>query len=568
VAAVSPIPGASSAEIHAFAPARAARAKLRVGVFADRALQPRWIVEALAKVAACEYAEIVAVVTAGNVQSGVRPRSRCETQGGGSRFSAAESPPWLLKAYTRLDRRIFGGASDWLAPSDVRQLVPPPRRFEVERADGPAMRESSLDVAFVLGSIDEAALDGVARYGTWRYCFGDEQECTESLAGVRELLENRPTIASAIRIRRGRGREDRIAHPSWSRAFAFSLARGHDGLFPKSAQFVARALRDLHAQGAAWFDYATEPAAHARGDRSPGSLSLVRDFVRVGGRIAQRAIEHLTTVGQWTLAYRFVNEEPWTGSLEGFVRLTPPRDRFWADPFPLEHHGRHYIYFEELPFAAHRAHISVIEVKRDGTHSEPLRVLERDYHLSYPFLLQEGGELYMIPETAHNRAIELYRCVRFPDRWKFERTLVPDVWCADATIHRANGRLWMFATMGCEGGEINDELHLFSAEHLLGEWKPHRRNPVKSDVRNARPAGRLFLQDGLLIRPAQICTPLYGSGIALNRVTRLDELEYREEEVRRIVPAGRDGILGLHTINRAGALSVADAFLRRSRFGA
>ncbi|HZZ90989.1 MAG TPA: hypothetical protein VFE23_00400 [Usitatibacter sp.] len=553
MAAVSPIPGAPSAGIRPFAPARAARAKLRIGVFADRALQPRWIVEALARVAACEYAEIVAIVT--------------EQNRGRSRNSPDETPAWLLRAYTRLDRRLFGGGTDWLAPSDVRRLVPAPRRFEVERA-GAAMRESSLDVAFVLGDVDEEALDGVARFGTWRYCFGDEQDCNESLAGVRELLENRPTIASAIRIRRGAGQEDRIAHPSWSRAVAFSLARGHDGVFPKSAQFVARSLRDLHAQGAAWFENATEPAAQARADRSARGPSLVRDLLRVGGRVAQRTVEHLTTVGQWTLAYRFVNDEPWTGSLEGFVRLAPPKDRFWADPFPLEHHGRHYIYFEELPFAAHRAHISVMEVKRDGTHSEPVRVLERDYHLSYPFLLQEGGELYMIPETAHNRAIELYRCVRFPDKWKFERTLVPDVWCADATIHRAGDRLWMFATQGQEGSEINDELHIFTADHLLGEWKPHRRNPVKSDVRNARPAGRLFLQHGDLIRPAQICTPLYGSGIALNRVTRLDDLEYREEEVRRIVPAGRDGILGLHTINRAGALSVTDAFLRRSRFGA
>jgi hypothetical protein len=126
----------------------------------------------------------------------------------------------------------------------------------------------------------------------------------------------------------------------------------------------------------------------------------------------------------------------------------------------------------------------------------------------------------------------------------------------------------MFATQGEEGGEINDELLIFSADRLHGEWKPHRRNPVKSDVRNARPAGRLFTRDGMLIRPAQICTPLYGSGIALNRVTRLDDIDYTEEEVRRIVPDGRDGILGLHTINRAGALSVTDAFLRRSRFGA
>ena len=557
MAAVSPIPGESapgaSADIRPFAPARAARAKLRIAVFADHAQQPRWVVEALAKVAACEHAEIVAIVT--------------EQNPGRSRISHAETP-LLWRAYTRVDRRVFGRGTDWMQPTDVRLLVPAVRRHEVAQVGTtPLLRDKAVDVAFALGGVDDRALDGMARYGTWRYCFGDDHGTAAHLAGVHELLDDRQTLASAIRIRRGAGLDDRIAHPSWSRAIAFSLARGHDGLFPKTAQFLLRTLRDLHAQGAAWFDQATLPAAHARNERFPGPIALARDLARVGGRIASRTLEHLTTVGQWTLAYRFVNDEPWTGSLEHFVRLAPPKDRFWADPFPLEHHGRHYIFFEELPFAANRAHISVMEVKRDGSYSTPVRVLERDYHLSYPFLVQDGGELYMIPETAHNRAIELYRCVRFPDKWKFERALVPGVWCADATIHRAGDRLWMFASIGEEGGEINDELMLFSADRLLGEWKPHRRNPVKSDVRNARPAGRLFVENGELIRPAQICTPLYGSGIALNRVTRLDDVDYREEEVRRIVPDGERGILGLHTINRAGALSVTDAFVRRSRFG-
>ncbi len=156
--------------------------------------------------------------------------------------------------------------------------------------------------------------------------------------------------------------------------------------------------------------------------------------------------------------------------------------------------------------------------------------------------------------------------MEFPRRWKLEKVLLRDVWCADATLHRAPDGWWMFATLGAEGGEVNDELHLFHADRLLGEWRPHRRNPVKSDVRGARPAGRLFEAGGALYRPAQICAPLYGSGIALHRVRRLGEGEYAEEEERRIVP--RDtAVLGMHTLNRAGTLSVTDAFVRRPRFG-
>jgi hypothetical protein len=49
-------------------------------------------------------------------------------------------------------------------------------------------------------------------------------------------------------------------------------------------------------------------------------------------------------------------------------------------------------------------------------------------------------------------------------------------------------------------------------------------------------------------------------------VTRLDARAFEEEEERRIVPAEGSGILGLHTVNRAGSLSVTDAFVRRPRF--
>ena len=83
-------------------------------------------------------------------------------------------------------------------------------------------------------------------------------------------------------------------------------------------------------------------------------------------------------------------------------------------------------------------------------------------------------------------------------------------------------------------------------------------------MRCSRPAGRLFAQAGKLYRPSQICAPLYGAGIALQRVTRLDDA-FEEQEERCIVPAQGEGVLGLHTINRAGDLSVTDAFVRRPR---
>jgi hypothetical protein len=531
--------------------------RLRVGVFADSAFQPRWLVESLAAIAGSDYAEITAIALA----PGGTPRSE----------------PLLWQAYGRVDRALFGGSADWSARRDLALLVPRERRVAMDDASccwKARIRDARLDVAFVAGDLDIAPLEGLARHGTWRFCFGEGHGTCEPLAAVREVVTAHPVMASGIRIHLGDGRPDRIACQSWSRTSAFSIARSRDTLFAKTGQFLARALRDLHAGGAAWIEHGTEPASDAAAERFPAAGGLLRDIGTLGARVARRAAEKALTVEEWSIAFRFSDEESWSGSLEGFHRLDPPKGGFWADPFPIQVNGRNYIFFEELPAGADKAHICVVEVDRQGRASPPVKVLERPYHLSYPFLIEEEGRLYMIPETANNNTVEIYRCVEFPAKWKLERVLMNGVFCADATLHREGDRWWMFANAASAGGDINDELHLYSADRLLGDWTPHRRNPVKSDVRSSRPAGRLFRRGNRLYRPGQIGAPRYGSGIALHHVTRLTQDEYLEEEDRRIVPpacdargqAASEAILGIHTINRAGDLSVTDAFRRRSRF--
>ena len=78
-------------------------------------------------------------------------------------------------------------------------------------------------------------------------------------------------------------------------------------------------------------------------------------------------------------------------------------------------------------------------------------------------------------------------------RWRLERVLLEGVRLVDATLHRAADRWWMFAnSRRRREPHVRRRAALFHAERLLGEWKPHPSNPVKSDVRCARPAGELF----------------------------------------------------------------------------
>ena len=79
------------------------------------------------------------------------------------------------------------------------------------------------------------------------------------------------------------------------------------------------------------------------------------------------------------------------------VAIRPPEAVFWADPFLLRRNQRTWILFEELAFATNRGHISAIEIDVAGRPvAAPRVVLREPWHLSYPFLWQEGGRLYMI----------------------------------------------------------------------------------------------------------------------------------------------------------------------------
>ena len=519
----------------------------RVGIFADAALQPRWVLEAIGRAAASGCATVVWVLT--------------------PQRESGEQAPVLWRAYCRADQALFGSGSDWSAARDVRLVVPLSRRAGMDDSGAweARVREANLDVALVLGDIDDARVAPLARYGAWRFFFGEAQGTSAPLAGLREVLDGSPVTASGIRIHLADGKPDRIAYQSWSRTCAFSVAKSRDAIFAKTAEFLARSLRDLQAGGEKWLAGCTEAARPRAAQRFPSTPQVLRDISRMGARIAMRAAEKALTVEEWAIAYRFSDQESWNGSLEGFHRLDPPKGWFWADPFPIQVNGRNYIFFEELPLGSDRAHISVVEVDRAGNASKPVKVLERPYHLSYPFLVEEDGRLYMIPETANNNTVEIYRCVDFPTGWKLERVLLKDMFCCDTTLHREGDRWWMFTNAAAHGADVNDELHLYSADRLLGDWRPHRRNPVKSDVRSARPAGRLFRNGSHLYRPGQIGAPHYGAGIALHQVKRLTQDEYVEEEESRIVPRS-EAVLGIHTINRAGDLSVTDAFVRRSRF--
>jgi hypothetical protein len=299
------------------------------------------------------------------------------------------------------------------------------------------------------------------------------------------------------------------------------------------------------------------------GGRNRGDIGFLRAYAssalpRLGREALRRArYRH----AHWRIGYRFTDTPgvAETGELGlGWRQVPDDGGHFYADPFPFQWQGRHFIFVEDYPHATGKALISVVEVDQAGAPSRPMPVLEERFHLSYPQLFERDGAIWMLPEASASDRLTLYRAERFPDRWTPEAVLLDGRAVSDATLLEHDGRLWLFATEREGHGSTSDTLAVFHAPTLKGPWTPHRMNPILIDRRRARPGGAFIRTGGRILLPVQDGTETYGGGLGLSELLQLD---YTCVRLSDPVPVGAKGdwpYPQIHTLNRAGRLEVID----------
>jgi hypothetical protein len=225
------------------------------------------------------------------------------------------------------------------------------------------------------------------------------------------------------------------------------------------------------------------------------------------------------------------------------VRWLPERARGWlADPVGVR---GPVVPAEAFDPATGRGHLARTEL---GAGAPVVPVLEAPHHLSWPFLVEEDGQIFLLPEASATGCIRLFRAAPFPDRFEPDAVLVDGFAGVDPTVVRHAGHWYLFATDRADQDETR--LHLFVAEALRGPWRRHPMSPVVDDLRAARPAGPLFTHGGSLFRPAQDCSRTYGGAVVINRILALTSELFREVAVARLDPDPAGPCPdGLHTLS-------------------
>lgn len=261
---------------------------------------------------------------------------------------------------------------------------------------------------------------------------------------------------------------------------------------------------------------------------------------------------------RWGIAYQFTKS--WRDvALWRSTKIVNPKNRFLADPFVIYQNNEHYCFVEDYDYLKKKGIISVYKITQDSNIELGAALIE-DFHLSYPYLFKFKDQLYMCPETSAKNEIRIYKCIDFPLKWEYHKTIMKNVSAVDTTIFPYGDKWWMFTNLNKSSVEDHEsQLHIYYAlDPFTENWMPHDKNPVIFDPLKARNGG-LIIEDKMIYRTYQRQGfDLYGEALGVAKINKLTASEYSEDVLFNVKPRFFKNIKGTHTYNFDKGLLVFD----------
>ena len=549
--------------------------KVRVGLLIDSFVVEFWVYSMIEIIKSSDFAEIVLIVKKREIISQRSYFTRLHKN----------VNSLFYRVYRKVENAISKPNPNAFERRDFLPLVGTVDVLEVE-----CLEESDVDY------ISEVDINGINRYnidvfiklgfgklrgdvlkiakcGIWSYYHEDNLIKRGGPPGFWEVFLRKREIGSNLQMLTDDidGRE--VLYRSWSTLHRF-LNESLNGYYWKTSLFIPRKLKELYEIGEEEFlkkvkvENAHLEFYSSKLYKVPSNFKFLQLFASYTWDWAKLRIWKLFNFQQWILLYSLNNNKSISTSIFNYKRIVPPKDRFWADPCVIFENGTYYIFLEELFFkGSGKGHISVIIMNENGEYSAPKIILKKPYHLAYPFVFEYSGKYYLIPESCENSTIQLYHSTGFPYEWEFQMNLMENVKAVDTTIVIKDNKFWLFTSLKeISGVPYGEELFLFSSDNLFSKnWVSHPCNPVVTDVKSARPAGRIFYHNEKLYRPSQDCSYSYGYSIVINEILVLNEKEYKEIKVSDIYPNWANDVEATHTFSFNNKLTVIDAGIKRRR---
>lgn len=425
-------------------------------------------------------------------------------------------------------------------------------------ADIEKIKEYHLDFVLRFGfNIIRGKVLKAARYGVWSFHHDDEKKYRGAPPCFWEIYKNDNITGAMLQRLTDQLDGGAVLKKGFLKTIKTSYVENMDTVLFRSAIWPAHVCTEIQNGDAYYID---NPASTTSASvfYAPDNLQMIFFLLKVARNIVRRFYSVLF-YDLWNIG---IVDKPIQDFLvpgaKPPVKWLPamPRTKFCADPFGSYHQENLHIFFEEFDYRTSKGYIAGRNLA-NWSISTSKEILHTPVHMSYPYLFEHEKELYCVPEASQSRKVSLYKVTEAPYKLIKICDLISDVAAIDSTILFYDNRWWLMATNGTI--DKYDNLNIWYADDLLGDWKPHALNPVKIDISSARPAGTPFIHNGQLYRPSQDCSDHYGKQIIINRILRLTPTEFEEEKVALLEPFTNSQYPdGLHTISAVGNMTLID----------
>jgi hypothetical protein len=262
--------------------------------------------------------------------------------------------------------------------------------------------------------------------------------------------------------------------------------------------------------------------------------------------------------------FLFVREKRWSiyispiksrFLLYKYKKINYDKKFFLADPFLIDNNGKTYVFYEKASTKDNLGHIEFLNCE-DST--EYGVALKEDFHLSFPNIITNENNYFMLPETRANNTISLYKCIQFPSKWQLHKVILNNISAVDSDIFFHENYYYLFSSVNNNSYLTDaDNLHIYYSDKFDGDYKKHRLNPIYRDSNKSRLAGKIFKIRNSIYRIAQNQKNGYGSGIVIFKIEKLNPAEFSEVLIQEI--SGHEiNKKGIHTLNFSEKYSVID----------
>lgn len=278
----------------------------------------------------------------------------------------------------------------------------------------------------------------------------------------------------------------------------------------------------------------------------------------------------------YCVCYKEISNIPFYKKIndDKFNVIKPSLLYWYADPFVTNINNKEYLFVEKCNRITGKGVISFFEITKNNNSKIKNALIEK-FHLSFPNIFEYKGEIYMIPETEGDKAINIYKMGNNIEQWnKIVRYPLEGI--VDTAVLKEDDKLVLVTSK-----EYDENVRMSkSVAYVIEDFPKCKKIKNISDeyFKNRefsyrdRNGGNIIVEKDRKYRVIQNSTEkIYGRDISI----KLFNTPGEEKEILRItakdiktknkICKSKD-LLGIHTYNTDGKYETVDLYYESYSF--